>query len=1231
MADQNFKNIPLTSEPPKKPEGGPAASATFQQYNGINSSHSSRSSSPSLRSGQIPASQLPPSRPIPQTQLPPSRSPLTMVTQQVAGLSMAPNTPSSTQKFTTSTPTMQSPQVVGHGSPFSPVMGATGNMNSNQSIPQNAPVSCQSYFSQPPEANQTPSTTMFPRSVTTSSQSSSANQQILPSSGQAPLSSVPTSASVPPKQIQNPPSFNQHSAFSPQVSNPNLASQRPAYGQSAGTPASSMQMPPNSTMNNLPRPVTTNPLMGKSNPPTPSYGQPPKSVPPITNNHNYGPVPCPGTNPTSNYYPNQPTPMANHQPSPNKNAFPPQASPPMNGNQTNAPQNCTNSNHPPNASVAPPPQRSPFTMNGPQQQHQQPQYGVQNSYTNGTPQGPTPQRTGLHANRYPAAAANAAPPGGNVQQQYAYPQKYQQQNTYNNYGAQQPSYPQQQQTQSPQQQSYQQQSYQQQQQTYQQYKGVTQTGFNKMWGMESHDLLQTPTILPPKTVDPPKIILGQEAMEQANCSPDILRCTMTKIPENNNLLQKSRLPLGVLIHPFKDLSHLPVIQCNVIVRCRACRTYINPFVFFVDSKRWKCNLCYRVNELPEEFQYDPVTKTYGDPSRRPEIKSSTLEYIAPAEYMLRPPQPAVYLYLLDVSRLAVESGYLGIMCDILQEELENIPGDARTQIGFVAYDSVLHFYALPEDASRPHEMTVLDIDEVFLPTPDNLLVNLKDKMEMVKELLQQLPHRYANTYDSNSALGAALQAAFKLMGATGGRVTVFQASLPNVGPGALVAREDPTARGHTQVDTQLLNPANDFYKRLALECSGQQIAVDLFVVNSTYVDIATISGISRFSGGCIHHFPLLRPNNMTMREGFSRSFRRYLTRKIGFEAVMRIRCTRGLAIHSFHGNFFVRSTDLLSLPNINPDAGFGMQVSIEDNLSDVQTVCFQAALLYTSSKGERRIRVHTLCLPVTATLQDVIHSADQECVVGLLAKMAVDRSMQANVSDAREAFINVAIDILSSYKMSLNMSGPSGGLLAPTCLKLLPLYISAIMKHTAFRTGIPTRIDDRVMAMIEMKTKPLHLLMQMIYPDLYQVHDLENQQVIMNSEDEPVSLPPKLQLSARWLDCKGVFLLDAGDHMVMLVCQNASAAFLTDIFEVASYAQMPDDLYDIPSLDNLRNQRLRHFICYLNEDKPYPPPIHVIRDNSSNRALFYQHLVEDRMENALSYHEFLQHLKTQVK
>nr|NVI77946.1 Sec24AB ortholog [Cucujiformia] len=301
-----------------------------------------------------------------------------------------------------------------------------------------------------------------------------------------------------------------------------------------------------------------------------------------------------------------------------------------------------------------------------------------------------------------------------------------------------------------------------------------------------------------------------------------------------------------------------------------------------------------------EFQYDPVSKTYGDPCRRPEIKSSTIEYIAPAEYMLRPPQPAIYLFLLDISRIAIESGYLKLFCNVLSNELDNIPGDSRTQVGFVTYDSCLHFFMFAEGLSQPHEMVVIDIDDVFLPSPDNLLVNLKDRLDLIKDLLNQLPTKYNSSYDNNSALGAALQAAHKMMSATGGRVTVFQASLPNIGPGALTAREDPNQRASAEV--QNLKPANDFYKRLALDCSSHQIAVDLFIVNSQYVDIATISGISRFSGGCVHHFPLFKFGRPVITERLEKCFKRYLTRKIGFEAVMRIRCTRGMSIHTFHGN-----------------------------------------------------------------------------------------------------------------------------------------------------------------------------------------------------------------------------------------------------------------------------------------------------------------------------------------
>lgn len=53
---------------------------------------------------------------------------------------------------------------------------------------------------------------------------------------------------------------------------------------------------------------------------------------------------------------------------------------------------------------------------------------------------------------------------------------------------------------------------------------------------------------------------------------------------------------------------------------------------------------------------------------------------------------------------------------------------------------------------------------------------------------------------------------------------------------------------------------------------------------------------------------------------------------------------------SFHGNFFVRSTDLLSLPAVPIDQSYGIEVQIEENIT-TPFVVFQTAVLHTTCDG----------------------------------------------------------------------------------------------------------------------------------------------------------------------------------------------------------------------------------------------------------------------------------------
>ena len=84
-------------------------------------------------------------------------------------------------------------------------------------------------------------------------------------------------------------------------------------------------------------------------------------------------------------------------------------------------------------------------------------------------------------------------------------------------------------------------------------------------------------------------------------------------------------------------------------------------------------------------------------------------------------------------------------------------------MSFITYDRSVHFYSLPEGASQPTQLTVCDVDDVFLPSPSDILVNLQENNGLVRQLLEALPEMFANSYSTESALGAALQVNLQIL------------------------------------------------------------------------------------------------------------------------------------------------------------------------------------------------------------------------------------------------------------------------------------------------------------------------------------------------------------------------------------------------------------------------------------------------------------------------------------
>jgi protein transport protein SEC24 len=74
----------------------------------------------------------------------------------------------------------------------------------------------------------------------------------------------------------------------------------------------------------------------------------------------------------------------------------------------------------------------------------------------------------------------------------------------------------------------------------------------------------------------------------------------------------------------------------------------------------------------------------------------------------------------------------------------------------------------------------------------------------------------------------------------GGKISVMLSSLPTWGPGHLRFRDnDPSAAG-TEREVIFLQAGDIFYKNLSEQCVEHGIGVDIFIMSSMYVDIATV-------------------------------------------------------------------------------------------------------------------------------------------------------------------------------------------------------------------------------------------------------------------------------------------------------------------------------------------------------------------------------------------------------
>ncbi|KAJ7131169.1 Sec23/Sec24 trunk domain-containing protein [Mycena epipterygia] len=707
--------------------------------------------------------------------------------------------------------------------------------------------------------------------------------------------------------------------------------------------------------------------------------------------------------------------------------------------------------------------------------------------------------------------------------------------------------------------------------------------------------------------------------------------TLKAVPKTEGLLHEIKIPLGLVVSPYRTLADgeepVPIVE-DVIARCRTCRAYINPYVQFIDGgNRWRCSLCAASNNVPQTFDWSVVVNQPSDRYSRVELNHTVVDFVATAEYVVRgAPQAPAYVFLIDVSHGAVASGMFVTALRTISENLDNLPNDQlRTKIAIICYDVSLYFFSLPPGADEFNLLVVSDLEEAYVPRPHDLLVNLSEARQSLDALLLRLPAIFADARPSGSATGPALDGALVLIGPTGGKIVLLSASVPTLGKGALDVGEK-TSRYKDQKEPDADKSASAFYHAFALSCIKSCVSVDMFIFGDRYRGVATLTLLPHYTSGQTFYYPAFSAADHEDAFKFAVELGRALAMPIMLEAEMRIRCSRGISMKSIYGNFFLQGTDRVVMPAVPLDQSYAAEFQIDETLVEPLAI-FQTALLHTTSSGERRIRVLTLALPTTSSMAEAFSSADALAMTTLIAKQAAQRPSVLTLETRRDKLFKIIADLCTAY-MGVNKTHSSElQLLLPANLKMFPVLVLGLFKKIATRLDTEMTLDIRAYTRVLLTSANTSQLVRYIYPDVYSLHNMPPDVGFIGDEGTLI-MPTPLPLTSAWWEAHGLYLIDDGQVVYLWVGRDAVPQLIIDVFGATDYRVLQGGKVALPEVDTAISQRIRSIIGKIRERRGVGcyPSVCVVKDDSTSgfRSAAVQTLIHDHVDELrVSYRQFL--------
>lgn len=496
--------------------------------------------------------------------------------------------------------------------------------------------------------------------------------------------------------------------------------------------------------------------------------------------------------------------------------------------------------------------------------------------------------------------------------------------------------------------------------------------------------------------------------------------------------------------------------------------------------------------------------------------------------------------------------------------------------------------------------------------------------------------------------GAALAVLADALRDSGGSGTLLTSNRPNFGAGFLRDREGgsdqiysrslsekslyvPLQQHGTNKDLYFSDRGDEksakFYRALGEQCAQNRVAIDIVITTSNnsykkkFLDVATLGEFCRITCGrlkwlkCSDGLELATGESsygLQLKEELLRSAVSFM----GTDAVFKVRCSAGVQIKSYLplvtpgvivDNAILDSPEV-ELSRVTPDTCIPILLEHKvggipsergmngKKLGENPIVYFQSALLYTTRTGHRRVRVTTLALRTATEVAAIFRSADFGAVTAMMTRQAVcdlhdpDNGTPHN---ARNEVVQRCVNILANYRMyTAAKSSPSGQLILPETLQLLPLFCLSLKKSpmirqsvgknaAGVRIGKPSpNADERAYYLLFGASVSPSMAMLLVHPNVFpitclkdgegewvfpssatgtfQQRSVEENKVYEASIQPYVQLPRIVQPSVACLEEDGIYIIDDGLSLFVYVGREVSSDVRKELLFYSDCPQIGD-------------------------------------------------------------------------